>query len=587
VLGLRQNMPPVTVITPTFQSSPITTATPELQTIPSETPGVDNAPPPLLPSDPNIIDGVLTYREALVGTLQRLNPVLALFNPVDNDITALIFDGLTSSNEYGEVRPALAERWLISSDGLEYTFFLRQNVLWQDGTPFSAVDVLYTMSILRAPDFPGDPDLGRFWRTVETEQLDNFTVRFRLTQPLSTFLDKVSIGILPEHALRGTTAAALANHPFNLTPIGTGAYQLEALRTDGDGTISTVDLRVAPVYRQRINTQTQPFALERVQFQLFDTFENALAALENGAVDGLASRDRADRRPLFLSANNADLAPYNAIDPLLGVLVFNWIDDENRYFRERAVRRALETGLDRASMIDRALSNSAILADSPIPIGSWAYLSALPYPAYNPDESRRLLTIAAERFAQQQAAEAIEVTQEAGAADVSASPFLFTFSILTPDDPALTSLAGEIASQWSQLGLSVTIESVGHDEYQTRLEAHDFDTALVEYSMRGSTDPDPFAFWHQGEYPDGENYGGADDRTISELLERARRDASGINRIAYYHEFQSTFIDRAIAIPLYYPVFTYVTTPRLQNVQLGFIGSPSDRFRSIGIWSLE
>jgi peptide/nickel transport system substrate-binding protein len=546
------------------------------------------------PGDPNRIAGVLTYREAVIGSIQRLNPVFAAYNAVDHDITSLIFEGLTRSNEYGEARPALAQRWVISSDALEYTFFLRQDVLWQDGNPFTANDVAYTMSILRAPDFPGDRDLNRFWRTVETELLDVHTVRFRLTQPLSTFLDKVGIGMLPEHALRGTSAAALAAHPFNLTPIGTGAYQLEAIRTDESGAVRAVDLRAAPVYRLRPEGQAQPFAIDRVRFQLFDTFENALAALESGAVDGLASRNRADRRPLFLSANTANLAPYNAIDPVFGALIFNWVDDSTRFFRERGVRRALEIGLDRAAMIDRALSNSAVLADSPIPVGSWAYLAALPYPAYDPAESRRLLALAAERYQNPEADENADSTEATGepastdTVDVQLAPSgLFAFTILIPDDPALSGLASEIASQWSQLGLTVTVDAVAREQYQLRLEAHDFDSALVEYSMRGSSDPDPFAFWHQGEYPDGENYGGADDRIISELLERARRDASGINRIGYYHDFQRTFIDRAIAIPLYFPVFTYVTTPRLQNLQLGYVGAPYDRFRSIGMWSLN
>src|SRR5688572_24648925 len=63
-------------------------------------------------------DGVPTYTEALVGTVHRLNPLLAPLNPVDQDITSLIFEGLTRTNQYGEPEPALAKSWVISSDGL-------------------------------------------------------------------------------------------------------------------------------------------------------------------------------------------------------------------------------------------------------------------------------------------------------------------------------------------------------------------------------------------------------------------------------------------------------------------------------------
>ncbi|MCD4687151.1 MAG: hypothetical protein K8S97_14580, partial [Anaerolineae bacterium] len=51
--------------------------------------------------------------EAVVGEIRKLNPVLATHNPVDRDITALIFEGLTTTNDYGEIVPQLAESWAI------------------------------------------------------------------------------------------------------------------------------------------------------------------------------------------------------------------------------------------------------------------------------------------------------------------------------------------------------------------------------------------------------------------------------------------------------------------------------------------
>jgi hypothetical protein len=60
------------------------------------------------------------------------------------------------------------------------------------------------------------------------------------------------------------------------------------------------------------------------------------------------------------------------------------------------------------------------------------------------------------------------------------------------------------------------------------------------------------------QYPT-EELRGVDDRRISEVLERACRDPGGINRAVLYRQFQRDFVERAIAIPLYYPLFTYVT----------------------------
>lgn len=518
------------------------------------------------------------YREALVGRIQRLNPLFAQLNPVDRDITSLIFEGLTRTDSYGEPVPALAERWIISSSGLEYIVFLRQDVLWQDGVPFGAADVIYTMALLRAPDFPGDPELGAFWRTVETEQIGDYLIRFRLAQPLGNFLDRLQIGILPEHALRGTTAAQIADHRFNLTPIGTGPYQLEALRSADSATVNQVDLRAAPVFRERPEGQQHAFALDRISFQLYDTVGDAINALETGVVDGFAARDRGERAPLFNAANAYDLDLHNALEATLGVIIYNWAKDD--FFHEQRVRSALETGIDRTSTIERTMANAAAEANSPLMPGSWAYLPNLQWPAYNPDQARQLLATASERL------DRLNGDEADAEAPATTSGALFSFSILTPDDPALVSLTGEIATQWSQLNLEVTVEAVDADTYQARLQAHDFDAALVEYSLGGSADPDVYAFWHEGQYPDGKNYGGVSDTRISQLLEKARQDPFGINRVQDYQNFQREFVARAVALPLYYPLFTFATSPTVRGVQLGFIASPADRFRNIGDWSM-
>lgn len=528
-----------------------------------------------------------TYREALIGTVQRLNPLFANLNPVDRDITALIFEGLTKTDAFGEPIPALAQSWVISADGLEYIFTLRQDVLWQDGIPFTAADVAYTMSVLRSPTFPGNSELGAFWRTVETDQLGDYLIRFRLTQPLGTFLDRLTIGILPEHALRGTTADALATHPFNLAPIGTGAYQLDSIHADSQR-ITGVELRLAPVYRQRPEGQTGVYALDRVSFTLYDSFQAAYDALAGGAVEGLAARDWNERAPLFqLTLNQTNLIANNSIEPTLGAIIFNWVADDSRFFREQRVRVALDTGLDRSSVLDRSMSNAAIRADSPMILGSWAYSPEVAPPAYDPTTARALLQQAFERLERLNGN--AESTAEATAAPEGTveTAALFTFSILTPDDPALVRLTNEIGTQWSQLGLNISIDAVDQATYDERLRAHDFDAALVEYALGDSADPDVYAFWHQGQYPDGLNYGGADDRRISELLERGRREPYGINRLQDYRAFQNIFVERAIAIPLYYPVYTFVTRSNVTGVQLGYLGTPADRFRNIADWNVQ
>lgn len=516
---------------------------------------------------------VFTYREALIGRVQRLNPLYVSLNPVDRDITALIYEGLFSTSAYGEPVPQLASTYVISSDGLEYVVTLRSDVLWQDGVPFTADDVSYTMSILRSPDFMGESEVSEFWRTVETEQLGPYLVRFRLTQPLSSFLNTLRIGILPEHVLRGTTAAHLADHPFNLAPIGTGPYQIEALRSEND-LIQQVDLRRAPAFQQRTDGQSG-YQIERISFHLYDTFDAAVAAFGTDTVDAVAARSRLER---FSLINFVDSQIYTSLEDTLGVIVYNWTKDETRFFREQRVRLALAMGLDRTGIVQRHLLNQAALADSPILPGSWAYVGGLVWPTYDPAGARSLLDTVNLRRDTDEATPDVSTTE---------TGILFSFNILTSDDPALAEIVREVAAQWSQFNIVVGVEAVDSETYQARLEAGEFDAVLVELSLGENADPDVYSFWHQGQYPEGENYGGVNDRRISEFLERARRDPNGINRSVHYRLFQEEFVERAIAVPLYYPLYTFVTHNRVSGVQLGMIASSVDRFRNIRDWTVS
>ncbi len=610
-------------------SMPTGTATTALAPTPEPVAAVDEAPIDNQSTDNNLVrpanDGIPTYREALVGRVQRLNPLLAGLNPVDADITSLIFEGLVRVNAYGELVPALAESWVVSSDGLEYVVTLRDDILWHDGMPFTSVDVEYTMSLLSDPDFPGLPQTGAFWRTVETQVIDAHRVRFRLAQPLATFPEALRIGILPYHAFAGTQASQLVDHPFNLSPVGTGPYQLEALRA-GDGQIRAVDLRVAPVYRQRPEGE-DGYAIERITFRIYDGFDAALNALRAGEVDGYAARERSDRRALMDPSGRT--TAHTAIGPAVGMVIFNWTDEDFWLFREQRVRQALVRGLDRGSVIDRHLYNLAVRADSPMLPLSWAYEYdglTIAWPGYDLALARSLLEtvnipeeLSGERRLRMPPPAEVTEEPEADAGDenngengaatdesgenngengdtseaeeaeeyIDESGVLFAFTILTPDDPALVNVAREIATQWAQLNLTVEVEAVDLQTYRDRLESGDFDVALVELSQEGSADPDVYSFWHEGQYPDGQNYGGVNDRAISEALENARSDHNTLHRSEHYRRFQQEFINRAIAIPLYYPLYTYAVSTAIQNVQLGFVSGPPDRFISLREWSIQ
>ena len=509
-----------------------------------------------------------TFREGLVGPLRHLNPLLAEPGSPEADISGLIFEGLTKLNARGEPVPDLARDWLIAARGLEYVVTLRDDVLWQDGVPFSATDVLFTYSLLQDQEFPGDQDLARFWRTVEIEVLAANVLRFRLTQPLGSFLDKLRLPILPWHALRGTPAARLAGHPFNLTPVGTGAWQLEALRGDDEGRLAQVDLRLSPAWLNRNADIT--FSIERLRFDLFASFEEALQSMVSGVIDGLLARTWQERALLLPVARAADLQITNSTVPGLGVLIFNWQREGAAFFRDQRVRLALAMSMDRSGTVERQLRDRAIVANSPLWPGSWAWSTGLEWPAEDLDAAHWLLETARSREA------------NAAGADNAA----LAFSLVTPQDPALEAMMREFVGQWRRAGIEVQLDSRAPAEFLAVLQTGDFDAALMEIQGGHSSDPDIYAYWHEGQYPQGLNFGGADDRDLSELLERARREPWNINRKTLYLEMQEQFAERAIAIPLYYSLASYATGGHVEGVQPGAAGVIADRFATLAEWSV-
>ncbi|MEO0563802.1 MAG: ABC transporter substrate-binding protein, partial [Chloroflexota bacterium] len=438
---------PVTVTPTEVTATPTPTQTPE-GLLPTSTPMV-------IPQAPaSAEDNVPTFSEALVGRVERLNPLLSTANPAEDAITSLIYEGLLRTNAYGEPVPALADSWVVGGDQIEYVFRLRQDVLWQDGVPFTARDVAFTTDLLRSPDFPGDPDVQAFWATVETQILGDYLIRFRLTQPLGGFLDALRVGILPEHALRGTGASDLTNHPFNLSPVGTGPYQLEAIRTSDGSAISVVDLRRAPVHIQRTGID---YGVERLRFQVYGDFNEALAVFSSGDVDGLAAPSNRERAQLIRSS----MTPvHTRLEPTLGALIFNWrrleepegseneeIIVPDNPFREERVRQALALSLNRRAIVERNLLNRAVQASNPLMPGIWAYAADIVFPPADPVQAVALL-------------EQANITPAVPGDEGGSGRTFLAFAIMTPDVPELVAIAEEIAGQWGPIDVTATVDVV-------------------------------------------------------------------------------------------------------------------------------
>lgn len=512
------------------------------------------------PLDP----GPVVYREGLVGSVQRLNPLFAHLNPPDQDIASLIFEGLFAFNDYGEAVPRLASELIISSDGLDYVVRLREDIQWQNGLPFGADDVVFTTSLLSDPLYSEFSSLGMFWQSVETQKLNQSLVRFRLAQPYSSFPNLLTIGILPEHALRDTTIDQLARHPFNLSPIGTGAYQLAGLDTADGQTITGLRLALSPIFRQRQEAKIG-FLVSELDFRFYKDLDAATQAYHAREIDGLAGLD-----PQAVQDALPHSQYYRQVKSTLGILIFNW---NNALFEERRVRQALSLGLDVHQLVQTHFGIAATHADSPFILGSSAYKPHRFWTTYELAEAQSLLNSSDDT--------ASEIDDDDDESDAPVEP-LQPYSLLVEDHTYLRSLAREIVAQWQLLGLEFIVESLDDTALKTRLESGDFTAAII--MQRIGADSDLLRFWHPAEALGGRNYGAASDNELAELLEEARGEIYDTRRALLYRQLQDVFAEQVIAVPLFYPVFTFAARDSFEGIQLGYLTNPADRFRGIKDW---
>ncbi|MBI4279517.1 MAG: ABC transporter substrate-binding protein, partial [Armatimonadetes bacterium] len=149
-----------------------------------------------------------------------------------------IHDGLVELNyDTTELEPALAESWTVSRDGLTWTFKLRRNIQWHDGTPLTADDVIFTFTAIFMPGVQTSSRdiLTVKGKPIQFRKIDTSTVEFKTSEPFGPFLRSAGLTpILPRHKLESALAqgAAVFNRTWGVnTPprelVGTGPFIMQ------------------------------------------------------------------------------------------------------------------------------------------------------------------------------------------------------------------------------------------------------------------------------------------------------------------------------------------------------------------------
>lgn len=228
----------------------------------------------------------------------------------------------------------LAENYEVSADGLEWTVFIRKGVKFSDGEPLTAQDVAFTFD--KAKKSVSIIDLGNL---DKTEVVDDFTIRFTLNQPTSTFINLlISTGIVPKHAY---------DENYYENPIGSGPYRL--VQWDRGQQIIVEE---NPYYYG-----IKPF-FKKLTFLFLDE-DTAFAAAKAGQVDVVsvpptfAKEEVAGMKLIQLDSvdNRGIMFPYVPS----GEKTEEGFEIGNDVTSDIAIRKAINIGVDREKLVDTVL----------------------------------------------------------------------------------------------------------------------------------------------------------------------------------------------------------------------------------------
>lgn len=236
-----------------------------------------------------------TLRLLLWQAPTSLNPHFAT-GAKDQVASRIVYEPLASFTREGQLVPFLAaeipsiENGLVAADGMSVTWKLKQNILWSDGQPFTARDVVFTYKYVTNKDV-GSSNASVYKSVNDVVAIDDHTVKvvFKKVNPAWAIpFVGVKGMIIPEHVFAPFNNKDAATAAPNLAPVGTGPYKLKNLETEdilliGDDVVNTYKLTFEknPLYREADGLSFDTVTLQGGG----DAALAAEAVLKDGAVD--------------------------------------------------------------------------------------------------------------------------------------------------------------------------------------------------------------------------------------------------------------------------------------------------------------
>lgn len=349
-------------------------AQPETPTVaPTQPPATDPTQPPVTePTEPPAAEGPQ-------GTLVV---ALATFpNTLDGNLTAErnahntaagIYDSMVWIDDDGEIVPALATDWVISDDGLEYIFNLRQDVTFHNGEPFNADAVVYSWEYYRNPELAWNER----WRLADNvEKVDEFTIKITTESPKPLLLRTIGIDWSMVPPLYHQQVGEIE---FGNNPVGTGPFEfVEWIK--GDRIVLTANLNYWQEGYPKVET---------LIFRPIPESSTRVAAITTGEVD-IVGRLNAEEAASLEGVPGVNVISY-PVSRVYYIAFNNVTSGVGQPTEDPLVRQAMNYAVDIDAIIDALFDGQAKASTGFVATGEMGYGIVEPF-GYDPDKARDLL----------------------------------------------------------------------------------------------------------------------------------------------------------------------------------------------------
>ncbi len=433
-----------------------------------------------------------------------------------NDFRILVnvYDGLVRYKDGSlEVEPSLATAWNISDDGKTYTFTLRKDVKFHDGTAFDAEAVKFNFERMLDDTHPahdtGPFPLSFFFSAVETiEAVDAHTVRFTLEESYAPFLSNLAY---PTGLMVSPAAIRKYGKDIGRNPVGTGAFRFEAWQPN-----------VKVVVARNPDYWDGAPPLEALIYRPITDANTRTAEMLAGGLDVMA-----ETPPDSLAQLRGDdrFEVLEQAGPHLWFLILNTREGP---FTDKRIRQAANYAIDKKALVDNVLMGTAEVAAGPTPPAfEWAYEKALSPYAHDPDKARKLLAEAG-----YDGKELVFYVTEGGSGML---------------DPVVMGTA--IQADLQKVGMKVRIETYEWNTFLGKVNSGLEGKADMAEMAWMTNDPDtlPYLTLRRAAFPEegGFNSGYYANQKVDELLDAARQATDQTKRAELYREMQRIVHDEA------------------------------------------